>query len=173
MAKKQDPVCLLNPPNFYSPKRNLIFFFKGHFCWKTSAWLISFHRLHGRKHNLVRWSQTEKGAAFKTTNTFIYCQYFDKVLVKAQLFVERASKDLIDTCVITCFVTERSLNKAYAVLLMEQRDVSFISRSYDCSTAAYKSNTVRRYSLIPEWTSFTNQFITPLTTVMKKHPYIN
>lgn len=56
---------------------------------------------------------------------------------------------------------------------MEQRDVSFISRSHDCFTAAYKSNTVRRYSLIPEWTSFTNQFITPLPTAMKKHPFIN
>lgn len=117
--------------------------------------------------------QTEKGAAFKAPSTFVYCQYFDRVLVKAQLFVKCTAKDLIDTCIITCFVTERSLNKVCAVLLMEQRDVPFISRSHDCFTAAYKSNTVRRYSLITEWTSFSNQFITPLPTVMKRHPFIN
>lgn len=65
------------------------------------------------------------------------------------------------------------MNKAPAVLLMEQRDVSFISRSHDCFAVAYKSNTVRRYRLIPEWTSFTNQFITPLPTAMKKYSFIN
>lgn len=67
LAEEQDLVCLLILPNSDNPKRNPISLFKGHFCWKTSAWLISFYRLHGRKHNLLRWSQTEKGRCFQNS----------------------------------------------------------------------------------------------------------